>query len=204
MNKFYVCAAAMILLTGCKSVGYDDLTPAHQPNTTLLPMLEIKTDTSIYPRSLDIGEEKKVQDRRGKDAENIFRKEVRQNIIEPTGKKHGYITMRISYENTDNVDAYVTAGVLSAFTLGIPTLLGVPFGAKNQDLEIEVQILNKNKDVIRSYTERAEDTEYKALWWGYGSYSVYRKVAAENLKRALTEIRHQINSEAPQIRAELK
>lgn len=204
MNKLYLCVAATILLAACKSVGYNDLTPSKQPNNNLLPVLEIKTDTSIYPRLLDIGKKKKVVDKRGNDAKNIFHKEVQQNIIETTGANKGSISLRLNYENTVNNSAYSAVGTVSLLALGVPLLLGVPFGAKTQDLEVEVQILNKHKDVIRTYTEKVSDTEYKAAWWGYDSQSIYRKLAAENLKQALAEIRRQINNDAVQIRTELK
>lgn len=204
MNKLYVCAAVTALLAACKGVGYNDLMPAARPNTNLLPVLEIRTDTTIYPRLLDIGEKKKVVDKRGNDAKNIFHKEVQQNIIEATGKKKGYISMRLNYENTVNNSAYSVVGTVSLLALGVPLLLGVPFGAKTQDLEVEVQILNRHKDVIRTYTEKVSDTEYKAAWWGYDSQSIYRKLAAENLKNALDNIRYKINNDAPEIRAGLK
>lgn len=204
MNKLYLCVAATILLAACKSVGYNDLTPSKQPNNNLLPVLEIKTDTSIYPRLLDIGKKKKVVDKRSNDAKNIFHKEVQQNIIETTGANKGSISLRLNYENTVNNSVYSAVGTVSLLALGVPLLFGVPFGAKTQDLEVEVQILNKHKDVIRTYTEKVSDTEYKAAWWGYDSQSIYRKLAAENLKQALAEIRRQINNDAMQIRTELK
>lgn len=204
MNKLYLCVAATILLAACKSVGYNDLTPSKQPNNNLLPVLEIKTDTSIYPRLLDIGKKKKVVDKRGNDAKNIFHKEVQQNIIETTGANKGSISLRLNYENTVNNSAYSAVGTVSLLALGVPLLFGVPFGAKTQDLEVEVQILNKHKDVIRTYTEKVSDTEYKAAWWGYDSQSIYRKLAAENLKHALENIRYKINNDAPEILTELK
>ena len=204
MNKLYLCVAATILLAACKSVGYNDLTPSKQPNNNLLPVLEIKTDTSIYPRLLDIGKKKKVVDKRSNDAKNIFHKEVQQNIIETTGANKGSISLRLNYENTVNNSAYSAVGTVSLLALGVPLLLGVPFGAKTQDLEVEVQILNKHKDVIRTYTEKVSDTEYKAAWWGYDSQSIYRKLAAENLKHALENIRYKINNDAPEILTELK
>ena len=167
-------------------------------------VLEIKTDTSIYPRLLDIGKKKKVVDKRGNDAKNIFHKEVQQNIIETTGANKGSISLRLNYENTVNNSAYSAVGTVSLLALGVPLLFGVPFGAKTQDLEVEVQILNKHKDVIRTYTEKVSDTEYKAAWWGYDSQSIYRKLAAENLKHALENIRYKINNDAPEILTELK
>lgn len=203
MKKIYLLATVAALLSSCRSVGYEDLTPSIRPNNNLLPVLEVKTDTKIYPKKEKIGK-KTYNDSRGTDAETIFIKEVRENIIEPTGEKKGYITMRISYEDTDSVGLYKLTAFVGCLGLGVPFLFGVPAGALNQDLEVEVQIQNNHKDVIKRYTERVADTEYVAAWWGYKRKDVSRKVAAENLKHALENIRYKINNDAPTIRAQLK
>ena len=73
-----------------------------------------------------------------------------------------------------------------------------------QTLDIEVLVQNTHKDVIKRYTANSSDTVYAALYWGYDNKDIDRKVAAENLKKALENIRHQINNDAPEIRSKLK
>lgn len=195
MKKTYAIAAALALLASCRSVTYEDVNPTIQPNQNLLPVLDVRPDQSSIRAVYN-----KKKDDRIADALSIFNKEVRENIIEQTGDKKGIITMRINYGNTTHNKFYqITPGLIY-----IPTVLGVPFDSAEQTLDIEVLIQNTHKDVIKRYTANSSDTVYAALYWGYDNKDIDRKVAAENLKKALENIRHQINNDAPEIRSKLK
>ncbi|MBR1825104.1 MAG: hypothetical protein IJ770_00760 [Alphaproteobacteria bacterium] len=195
MRKFVALVIGLLFLSSCRLLSYDDLNPTIQPNNRLLPILEIKPDyasiRAVYNERKDI---------RVADAVNIFTKEVRENIMEQTGKKKGIITMRINFEGV----TMCKLCRISPFLFNLPPLIGLPANYFDQKLEIEVLILNKRRDVIRRYTESVSDTEYVALYWGYAADAAWRKVAAENMKSAMIKIRQKINNEAPQIRAELK
>lgn len=195
MKRFYFIAASLALLASCRSIGYEDLNPQIQPNTNLLPVLEVKPD---YKSIRAVYNQKK--DDRVADALSIFNKEVRENIMEQTGDKKGNITMRINYEEEDSCKVCV----ISSFLLGLPNLIGIPGNYFKQTLEIEVLVQNTHKDVIKRYTESVSDTEYVAMYWGYNVDDAERKVAAENMKNALANIRHRINNDAPEIRSKLK
>lgn len=195
MKKFYMLTLVLALLSSCKSLSYDDLNPAIQPNTNLLPVLEVKPDQ----KSIRAVYNKKHDDRIA-DTVNIFNKEARENIMEQTGKKKGIISMRLNYGETKRNKLYAASEGL----MFIPTILGVPFDNAEQVLEIEVLVQNNNNDIIKRYVERVEDEEYAALYWGYKKEDVQRKVAAENMKNAMAKIRQKINNDAPEIRTKLK
>lgn len=193
--KKYLLTAVVILLSACRSVGYNDLTPPIQPNTNLLPVLEVRPDyTSVRAVYNEKGDDRVA------DALSIFNKEVRENIMEQTGDKKGNITMRINSGETKHNKFYPYTVCL----LYIPTILGVPFDNAEQTLEVEVLVQNTHRDVIKRYTETVSDTEYAAMYWGYKEDDVERKVAAENMKNAMANIRRQINNDAPEIRTKLK
>ena len=224
--KKYLLTAALVLLSACRSVGYDDLNPTIQPNQNLLPVLKIETDTSMYPRSYTVEteyyesdddynndsdykrkrprlssvEKNTYRDPRQKSAANIFIKEVQENIIEQTGEKKGYIKMRITYLDNDSNFLYP----LTKLPLFIPTFLGVPCGNSKYTTEVEVTIMDKQKNTVKRYTEKATDEEFQAMYWGYDSYDVKYKASMVSLKLALEKIRRQINNDAPEIRAKLK
>ena len=52
---------------------------------------------------------------------------------------------------------------------------------------------NSQKTLIKEYTVIAKDTELRALYYGYTAETASRKAAAWALKRALKDIRAQIN-----------
>lgn len=223
MKKTYAITAALALLASCRSVTYEDVNPTIQPNQNLLPVLKIETDTSMYPRSYTVETEYYDQDdssdykkqRRSRlnsverstyrdprkiEAANFFIKEVQENIIEQSGEKKGYIKMRITYLNNDSNFLYS----LTKLPLFIPTFLGVPCGNSKYTTEVEVTIMDKKRSVIKRYTEKATDEEFQAMYWGYDGYDVKHKASMTSLKHALENIRHQINNDAPEIRAKLK
>ncbi|MBQ7632850.1 MAG: hypothetical protein IJS88_01890 [Alphaproteobacteria bacterium] len=226
MKKTYVIAAALALLASCRSVDYEDLNPTIQPNQNLLPVLKIETDTSMYQQSYTVETEyydsdydydndsdykrrrsrlnsvkkRTYNDLRKKSAANLFIKEVQENIIEQTGEKKGYIRMRITYLNNDPNGFYS----LTMLPLFIPTFLGVPCGNSKYTTEVEVTIMDKQRNIIKRYTDKATDEEFQAMYWGYSSYNVKYKASMVSLKKALENIRHQINNDAPEIRSKLK
>lgn len=226
MKRFYFIAASLALLVSCRSVTYEDVNPTIQPNQNLLPVLKIETDTSMYPQSytveteyyerdddynndsdytpkrsrLNSVEKSTYRDPRKKSAANFFIKEVQENIIEQTGAKKGYIKMRVTYLDNDSNFLYS----LTMLPVFIPTLLGVPCGNSKYTTEVEVTIMDNQKNIIKRYTEKAVDEEFEAMYWGYDSYDAKYKASMVSLKKALENIRHRINNDAPQIRAELK
>ncbi|MBQ9270694.1 MAG: hypothetical protein IJ218_00290 [Alphaproteobacteria bacterium] len=195
MRKFAELMACLLFLSSCRLLSYDDLNPAIQPNSHLLPILEIKPDYRSIRAVYNVRKDIRIAD-----AVNIFSKEVRENIMEQTGKTKGTITMRINYGETKRNKLYAASKKL----MFIPTILGMPFDNAEQVLEIEVLVQNKQNDIIKRYVERVENEEYAALYWGYNKEDVQRKVAAENMKNAMAKIRQKINDEAPQIRAKLE
>lgn len=204
MKKVYVVATALALLASCRSIGYDDLNPSIQPNPNLLPVLTVKTDTTIYPKTYKSSDKEKVYDRRANDAANLLRSYAQKDLMEQSGENKGYISMRVSYEDLRNDHVYTATKVLGIIPLGIPLFLGVPFGGQTQDVELEVQILNRHKDIIKQYTATGSGSAVSAVWWGYNTKDTRRKASAESIKQAMESIRRQINNDAPEIRAQLK
>lgn len=90
---------------------------------------------------------------------------------------------------------------MSLFTIN---LLGFPYDKLSQSLEVEVEIHNNNKELVKRYVENVMDIQYVAMYWGYSENSVWRKVAADNIKQALQKIRDRINRDAAEIKKKLK
>ena len=101
----------------------------------------------------------------------LFYRDVEKNLIEPRGEKKGYIVLRpiIHQQEAPNLGWYL----LSIATLTIPNWFGMPFFSFTSFAELEMDILNKNGELIKRYSSEVEDTEYSAMWWGYfGRYAL--------------------------------
>ena len=140
------------------------------------------------------------RDQRIGDLINLFEKEVKENITDPNGQKKGYISLKLGYRGQSENWVYP---IVSIVTLCIPNFLGFPFEHISQTLEVQVEIWNKNKDLIKKYTENVEDDEYLAMYWGYGEDTINRKLAADNIKNALEKIRKRIEIDANEINKKL-
>lgn len=141
-------------------------------------------------------------DERVSDAVSIFSKEVKQNIVDTSGisNPRGYITLRL---NSRVEDKSILMAVLNGLTLCTLNLIGVPNNYRSEELDIDVSIYNKQKTLIKEYTVIAKDTELRALYYGYTKSTASRKAAAWALKRALKEIREQINRDRDELVSKL-
>ncbi len=73
-----------------------------------------------------------------------------------------------------------------------------------QTMEVEIEIMNKKRDVVKRYTQVVETSAYRAYYWGYKRKDINRKVSADNVKEALRIIREKINKDASEILERLK
>ena len=218
-----------ILICACRSITYQDVNPTISPNANLLPSLETLIDIynlestyssgsfngsansfgSGYVNSSGFGNSFQstsingnyYKDARVSDIINIFEKEVKENISTPYGAKKGYISLKIGYRGSEDSWTYCIVSTLSYFTL---PLVGFPWDKIDESLEVEVQIMNNKKEVIKIYREDIYNSSYVAMWWGYNGNNAYRKVAADNIKQALEKIRIRIGNDATEIKNKLK
>lgn len=216
------------LICSCKSITYQDVNPTKQPNSNLLPALESVVDinnlesvytSGSYQGSIDnFGSAygtgnwggwlqtssingTHYKDSRVNDVINVFNKEVKENISSPYGTKKGYIVLKLGYRGNDHGYQYMIPSLLSLGTLNI---LGFPADKITQSLEIEVEIWNNKKELVKRYVENVLDYNYVAMYWGYRQPVILRKVAADNIKQGLEKIRYQINNDAAEIKQKLK
>ncbi len=218
----------LLLLTSCKSVTYQDVNPTIEPNETLLPALEAVVDRENLEATYSAGSYRggassvgvgggsdnwggltsvtsisgrKYKDTRVKDVIYLFDKEVTENITNPYGKKKGYIALKLGYRETNQQWWYQIPSILSLFSLNV---LGFPWNNVNETLEIEVRVMNNKKEMLARYVENVESADYVAVWWGYDERTIYRKVAVDNVKKAMEKIRKRIAKDAPKLKEKLK
>lgn len=219
---------SFIILSACKSITYNDVNPDIKPNDNLLPALITVVDMNNLEAVYSSGGYHGVannfgtgyganpwagwaqttvvngssyKDARVNDVINIFEKEVKENISSPYGEKKGYATLKLGYRGKDTSALYILPSALSLFTIN---LLGFPVNEITQSLEVQVEIWNNKKELIKKYTENVENSDFIAMYWGYNEIDIWRKVAADNIKQALKKIRYQIAQDATTLRSKLK
>lgn len=149
------------------------------------------------------------RDKRIQDAVVIFDREVSNNICEPEGEKYGYVICRIANRDASTGWGWFVVSALTAFTIN---LFGFPAASQSAELDVEVEIQDSKHNRIGRYSAVVKNTRYAAFYWGYsgiGSLNadrdteISRVVNAEALRKALQEIKSQINREAMKIRMRL-
>ena len=219
----------LLLLASCKSITYQDVNPTINPNSNLLPALDSLVDVSnleaTYSSGSYTGQANSFgtgyvnnngwggnfqttaisgsyyKDARVNDIINMFDKEIKENISTPYGEKKGYITLKLGYRGSERSFILPFVSLLSLWTLNF---IGFPYDELSESLEIEVQIMNNKREVIRRYVENVQNENFVAMYWGYNEITINRKVAADNIKQALENIRRRINTEAEEIKKSLK
>ncbi len=79
----------------------------------------------------------------------------------------------------------------SIWTLGIPSLIGIPFNSSVTKLSIEVSVLNKDFRLLKKYKASGKGQAFMALYWGYGK-DLNRKSNLNAFTEAFTSIENQI------------
>jgi hypothetical protein len=131
----------------------------------------------------------------------IFDQEVDNNLCNSYGQKYGYIVLRTYYSKFGIGIGY---SVVSGITLFIPNLLGMPMARPKFELQATVEILNSRKELIGKYRAAGKGKSITALYYGYGQSDSIRKARIDALNNALSEIRKQIQTDAPRLSEELK
>lgn len=99
----------------------------------------------------------------------VFQSDVERNIstINVTGNPYGFIVLSLVGSRRDHAGFGWT--ILSGLTAFIPNLFGMPAGAVEHVMQIEVSIYNRSGNRIGRYrSDIHRKRNYLAMWWGYG------------------------------------
>lgn len=225
MKKLLVLFPIILLMTSCVTMKISDVNPEHR-NTNLLPTLKPHVDVlsfqnsyasvpnsviHVYPESVqdiiilgEVFEQTNYSgyDPRIQDAISIFIKDVKNNITTPYGDKKGDIMCRMTFGDTNSKG--IGWAYLSAFTLFIPNLFGMPILRNRTTIELEVEIFNNDKKIIGRYRADCTNKKYVALYWGSIYPTAARRANATAFKCAMNKIKAQIDRDADRLRNELK
>ncbi len=137
----------------------------------------------------------------GQDARMLFEREVTRSLTDPYTPKVGYITCRVP--NAIARPRHVGLTYLSLGLLGLPALLGVPMGNYQTELLLEVQVLDKNRNLVAQYSATGRSRIPVAFYWGYRTDDAKRLANIRAFKAALAAIHQQLQSDYDRINTRL-
>ena len=122
---------------------------------------------------------------------SLFYTNMYDNILSKIGQKKGKVVCRlITGDSRDNFGFTI----LSACTLCIPNLFGMPFASNTTDMMVEMDFMDMDNNVVATYKSKAHKLKkYYAFYWGYKDAEGV--AIAETFKQCLDDINKQIKGD---------
>ena len=126
-------------------------------------------------------------DQRIQDAITIFTRDVTNNICDSSTPSCGTIQMSIAAANIRQRGL----GLLLASTLLLwtPQLVGVPIGFYETQLDVDVEIFDRNDNIVGRYNTLSKSNVVMALYYGYG-FDANRESALACTQKGYAEIKY--------------
>lgn len=136
-----------------------------------------------------------------RDVFTVLGNELTDNMLQPAGAPHGQIRFKLLYYQSR------TPGwgwvIPSVFTLNIANLAGMPFLRYRIDLELQMEILDRNQRVVAQYRAPGNGKSTVAMYYGYTGREAYRKANLLALQDAMRAIRAKMEPDLSSLRDDL-
>lgn len=186
-------------LTACHSINMRALTKVEEGSSLQLPQLE-----AVYEsRVAQAGSARQCNSsvvKSNSPYARIFYREVEKNISDYYTPKAGYIKLNYVSTQTGSGNGWTFFSIIPPFVLN---LFGMPMSSATYETEMEVRILDNDCNPVKIYRETAEETEYMAMWWGYGSPDYKTKASLSSYKVAFEKIKQKIAKDRDLIESRL-
>lgn len=220
-KNFLILVVAAVAMVGCRSYSFMETTPSVDL-AKKLPAMELNLDEQSfatvtgyattestsstlvdYSRPLGIGfgvSENSSVSYTSSDLNNVkslYYTNMYDNILSKVGEKKGKVVCRlIAGDSRDNFGFTV----LSAVTLCVPNLFGMPFASSKTDMIVEMDFMDINNNVVATYKSKAHKVKkYYAMYWGYKDAEGV--AIAETFKQCLDDINKQIKGDYENLNA---
>lgn len=179
-------------------------------NTKIVSKPQLQSQDALYDGIIDISEYTAPtpyvesftsSSVRVKDLVTFFDKDVRENMMDPSGYKRGSIHCRLVNGRTRSP---LILPILSILSFGVLNVYAVPFSSFYTSLEIQVDIYDLNNRLVGSYIGGGDSKVFTALYYGYFISDASRKSAIDAFREAMTNIKMQINGDAYRLDAALQ
>lgn len=143
--------------------------------------------------------------RESSDIATIFYDEMETNVIDGSDIINGYIKLKLIKINSSENDLWM---ILHAWTAFITALLGLPAETIKVCVKIQVDIFDKNNNLIKSYNETIEDRVNNNIYniASANTKGQYREKEAEKVifQKAVKQIIEKIHKDKKMIINKLK
>ncbi len=220
-KKFLFLVVAVVAMVGCKSYSFMESTPSvdlakklpamelslDEPSFATVTGYETTRSTSNtyvdYSSTLNFGygststSSVSYESTDLHNVKSLFYTNMHDNILSKIGEKKGKVVCRlVTGDSRDNFGFTI----LSACTLCIPNLFGMPFASNTTDMMVEMDFMDMNNNVVASYKSKAHKVKkYYAFYWGYKDAEGV--AIAETFKKCLDDINKQIKGDYENLNA---
>ena len=220
-KKFLFLVVAAVAMVGCKSYSFMESTPSVDL-AKKLPAMEVNLDESSFATvtGYETTESKgstyvdystntnwaygststKSVSYASIDLNNLkslYYTNMYDNIISKVGEKKGKVVCRLV---TGDSDKNVGFFILSACTLFVPNLFGMPLTYATTNMMVEMDFMDMNNNVVASYKSKPHKVKkYAALYWGYDDCEGVS--IAETFKQCLDDVNKQIKGDYENLEA---
>lgn len=196
--KRVICLVFVLLLIACQTYPINlAIKPEVRKNLNfpnLEPIFE-SNENSVRGVSLD---ETKIKN--NTPYAMLFYREIEKNVVRHDGEKQGSIILTpVLHTHEPNVGWTL----VSALTLHIPNIFGMPEASHTSFCELELRIVDKNGKLIRAYNADSIVTKYTAAYWGYYPQDTINAALYGSYKETLTKLMNQMNNDKDLIIREL-
>lgn len=193
MKKELSLLLALVLLGlgGCRSFDPALLQPDKTALSVKMPAMDSRVENyglQLFIYAQDVGA--------------IFEREVRQNLTDPYTEKKGSIVMKLNI--TEN-RAQMGYAFFSGFFFFVPNLFGMPMYGIITSLEVQLDVLDANRQLIGSYTGAGKRRTAQGI---FSKGPKYRDFVRVNFiyafKDALNMAREALAQDIPRLNERLK
>ena len=139
-----------------------------------------------------------------------IKNEFNKNILDTNySEPYGYLIFRIKRDGGVNWTWFV----ISTCSLYAINFTGFPLFSLITEIDIQLEILDSDLNIIKTYASKGKDTEHGAFYWGYyavgGANTQYNScinqaVHINALSRAIDNLKEKIQKDIPEINKKLK
>ena len=127
--------------------------------------------------------------------------EVTDNLVENKGEKYGNIRFKlVNYDRRAPGWGYKLASFCTLNTLNVA---GMPHNRYRAELDLQVEVVDKNKKVLARYNASGSGRAYVAMYYGYRPGDAWRKANLLALQDAMQKIRPSLDADMPDLRKKL-
>jgi len=134
------------------------------------------------------------------DVITIVERTLKHSMCGTKGEYFGTARLKVSSCNVLNRGSGLTT--LSIFTVGLLNVVGMPHSISEAISEFELEILDSEGNVLRSYLGQGRATQTTGLYYGGGDAK--RTVHAKAVNMALREIQEQVEKDVQMLKSAMK